>query len=111
MISVSVIAALARHRCSASGPGQRPRLLTYEQASRELGVSRSTLYKLLREGTIRAVELAPQVRRIEAVEIDRYIAACPARGLGTSGSAHSLCPIRVPNGPGTEVHGPRALDQ
>jgi excisionase family DNA binding protein len=75
LVAAAVAAALAAHR---SGTGETaaplPALLTYAQACQQLGVSRATLYKLLRAGDIRNVSLAAQVRRIPAVELDRYVA-------------------------------------
>lgn len=76
LVGTAVAAALAAHRCHTGEPAEpQPALLTYAQASQRLGVSRATLYKLLRDGDIRNVALAPQVRRIPAVELDRYLAS------------------------------------
>lgn len=50
----------------------QPALLTYEQAGTRLGVSGSTVRRLVRAGRLRAV--FPSSRpRIENSEIDRYI--------------------------------------
>lgn len=73
IVGAAVAAALAAHQCGTGEPGVPPALLTYAQASQRLGVSRATLYKLLRAGDIRNVALAQQVRRIPAAELDRYV--------------------------------------
>lgn len=49
-----------------------PIFYTYKQACKKLGISVSLLYKLMREGEIKRVRLAPQVCRIAAVELEEY---------------------------------------
>jgi len=49
--------------------------LTVDEAAHVLGVSRSTMFTLLREGRIRSVKLGPQIRRIPRAELDAYLAA------------------------------------
>jgi excisionase family DNA binding protein len=59
-----------------------PLMLTYEEARIKLGVSLSQLYKLMRAGEIRALELGPQVRRIPMSELDAYLARKIAEQFG-----------------------------
>lgn len=48
--------------------------LTVTAAASALGVSKSTMFTLLREGKIRSVKLGPQIRRIPRSEIEAYLA-------------------------------------
>ena len=45
-----------------------------EEVAAILGVSRSTVYNLIKEGKIQTVRLGPQLVRISRTEIDRYVA-------------------------------------
>jgi len=75
LVGTAVAAALAAHYCAGERAGSvPPRLLTYAQASEMLGISRVTLYRLLRAGEIRSVRLSPQTCRIPVEELDRYVA-------------------------------------
>lgn len=49
-------------------------LLTVPQAANRLGISRSTLYLLLRNGDITAIKIGRSVR-IAVAELERWIAA------------------------------------
>ncbi len=64
-----------------------PLLFTYEEARLKLGVSLSQLYKLMRAGEIRSLELGPQVRRIPMSELEAYVARKVAEQLDTSPGA------------------------
>lgn len=48
-------------------------LFTPERATAELGVSRTTLFTLLKTGEIRSILIGPQIRRIPRTEIEAYI--------------------------------------
>jgi excisionase family DNA binding protein len=86
LAGAAVTAALAAHRCaSEEARSVPPRLLTYAQACEMLGICRATLYKLLRTGKIRNVRLGPQVCRIPAEELDRYVAALLSEQLPATG--------------------------
>jgi excisionase family DNA binding protein len=50
-----------------------PLMLTYKEARIKLGVSLSQLYKLMKDGEIRALDLGPQVRRIPTSELDAWL--------------------------------------
>jgi excisionase family DNA binding protein len=50
-----------------------PMLLNLKQAAHELGVSKSTLFALMRAGEISSVLLGPQIRRIPRTEIEAFI--------------------------------------
>jgi hypothetical protein len=63
-------------------------LLTYDEARRKIGVSISQLYRLMRQGKIRKLELAPQVRRISLAECERYVSELETEQYGeASGDA------------------------
>lgn len=64
-----------------------PLLFTYEEARLKLGVSLSQLYKLMRAGEIRSLELGPQVRRIPMSELEAYVARIVAEQLDKSPGA------------------------
>lgn len=51
-----------------------PMMYTYKKACAKLGISLSLLYRLMRNGEITALKLAPQVRRITQAELDAYLA-------------------------------------
>ena len=64
---------------SASMPARQPDRdigepmnLTYEEAARKLGVTISQLYRMMRNGEIRKLELGPQVRRIPMTELEAW---------------------------------------
>ncbi len=50
-----------------------PMMYTYKQAAGKLGISISLLYRLMNAGEIKALKLAPQVRRITQAELDAYV--------------------------------------
>lgn len=58
-------------RTSTYSPGQ---LLTFTAAAREMGVSRSTLYALVKSGELPTVAVN-RSRRIDRKAIERYIAS------------------------------------
>lgn len=75
------------HRQPVRDVGE-PLMLTYEQARLKLGVSLSQLYKLMREGEIRKLELGPQVMRIPMTELEAYVDRLKAAQFGADqGSA------------------------
>jgi excisionase family DNA binding protein len=47
-----------------------PLFLTHREAAKKIGISRSLLYQLLRNGELTNVEFAPQVRRIPFSECE-----------------------------------------
>lgn len=58
---------------AGSDDAGEPLLLTYQQARKKIGVSISQLYRLMRQGEIRNLELGPQIRRISLAECERYV--------------------------------------
>lgn len=56
----------------ATDPGDR-RLLSIAQAARALNVSRSTVWRLLRDGRLPFVELRPGSRRIPSAAISAFV--------------------------------------
>jgi excisionase family DNA binding protein len=60
-----------------------PLMLTYEEASLKLGVSRTHLYELMRDGEIRSLKLGPQVRRIPLTELEDWLKRQEAEQWGT----------------------------
>jgi excisionase family DNA binding protein len=56
----------------ATGPGDR-RLLSIQQAADALGVSRTTVWRLLRDGRLPCVELRPGSRRIPSAAITAFV--------------------------------------
>ena len=59
-----------------------PMLLTYKEAARKIGISLSTLYKLLRAGEIRKLEVGPNTMRITTTECREYVDRLVARQSG-----------------------------
>ena len=55
----------------ATDPGDR-RLLTIQQAANALGVSRTTIWRLLRDGRLPCVELRPGSRRIPSQAVTEF---------------------------------------
>jgi excisionase family DNA binding protein len=51
-----------------------PLMLTYDEAARKIGIAKSWLYVLLREGKIHKVRLGPQTMRIPLAECEAYVA-------------------------------------
>ncbi len=60
-----------RHSASTMG------LLYPEEAARELTVSLSTVYELIRTGKVKAVRMGKKLLRVRRADLERYIA-----GLG-----------------------------
>lgn len=59
-----------------SGPDtEMPVLLTLSEAARLAGISRTTLYKCFRTGSISAVEIIPGLRRVPRAAITRFAEA------------------------------------
>ena len=56
----------------ATDPGDR-RLLSIAQAARALNVSRTTIWRLLRDGRLPCVELRPGSRRIPSAAITAFV--------------------------------------
>jgi excisionase family DNA binding protein len=50
-----------------------PLMLTHREAARKLGISRSSLYKLLRRGELHNLDLGPQEKRIALSECEAYV--------------------------------------
>ncbi len=55
----------------ATDPGDR-RLLTIRQAADDLGISRTSVWRLLRDGRLPCVELRPGSRRIPSAAITEF---------------------------------------
>jgi len=55
----------------ATDPGDR-RLLSIQQAADALGVSRTTIWRLLRDGQLSCVELRPGSRRVPSAAITAF---------------------------------------
>jgi excisionase family DNA binding protein len=53
--------------------GPESMLLTYQEARARIGVSLSKLYRLMRQGEIRNLDLGPQTKRISQAECERYV--------------------------------------
>lgn len=62
----------------ATDPGDR-RLLTIAQAARALNVSRTTIWRLLRDGRLPTVELRPGSRRIPSAAVTEFAKRGAAR--------------------------------
>jgi excisionase family DNA binding protein len=58
---------------------EKPLLLTITEAGRYLGVSRSSIYRLIHEGKLKTVRPVPDAPRIARAEIEQY-----AEGLRSS---------------------------
>lgn len=56
----------------------RPTLLDPVQTAHELGISRSTVFELLKTGELRSVQIG-RLRRIPAAAIDDYVASLEQR--------------------------------
>lgn len=54
-------------------PVSPPLLLKVPDACRVMGISTSTLYRLMAEGEIRGIHIGPRQRRIPVSEISDYI--------------------------------------
>jgi excisionase family DNA binding protein len=63
----------------ASGPAtaDAPLLLNMVQASRALGVSRTTLWQMVRDKRIPCVEVIPGLRRIRHSDLEQYVRGIP----------------------------------
>lgn len=56
----------------ATDPGGDRRLLSIAQAARALNVSRTTIWRLLRDGRLPTVELRPGSRRIPSAAVTEF---------------------------------------
>jgi len=66
-----------------SAPEVSPRMmLNISQAAKELGISQSTLFVLLKEEKIRSVYLGPKIRRIPRSELEAYVELLLAEQYG-----------------------------
>ena len=64
-----------------------PLMLTHREAARKLGISRSSLYKLLRRGELHNLDLGPQEKRIALSECEAYVAGLIADQIGEQAAA------------------------
>jgi excisionase family DNA binding protein len=48
--------------------------LTYDEAAFTLGVSKSTVMRMIAAGEITAIPMGPQIRRVPMSEIEEYLA-------------------------------------
>jgi excisionase family DNA binding protein len=86
---------MAAYRAPSSGVASLPgaRLLTVEETATRIGISRTGVYDLLREGALGSVKIGRR-RRIPDTEVDHYIKAlcgsdAPARYDESAASATS----------------------
>ena len=70
-------------RCPSPLGGQSMRLLRIEESERQLGVSKSTIYRLIREGEFDVVKIGHSVRITEE-SIDAYITTHTTFGTAVS---------------------------
>jgi len=75
-----------------------PQLLTFAEAAARLRISRWTVRRLVREGTVPVVTLSPRIRRILETDLPT-IASVIAYWRATPASAASLKPISQPTAP------------
>jgi excisionase family DNA binding protein len=59
-----------------------PLMLTHREAARKIGISKSQLYVLLRQGTLHNLDLGPQTKRIATSECQEYVARLVAEQIG-----------------------------
>jgi predicted DNA-binding transcriptional regulator AlpA len=59
-----------------------PLMLTHREAARKIGISKSQLYVLLRQGTLHNLDLGPQTKRIATAECRAYVDSLLAEQLG-----------------------------
>lgn len=64
-----------------SGPTIEPKLLTAEQAAAQLGISRTSVYKLISDGDLPGVVVGDGARRIVVQDLDDYIARLRLEGV------------------------------
>lgn len=64
-----------------------PLMLTYAEAARKIGVSKSWLYVLLRRGEIHSLDLGPQTKRIPMTECRAYVERLMTEQLGGQAAA------------------------
>lgn len=64
----------------------RPRYLTVEMVAATFAVSKSSIYRAVEAGELRAVRLGRTVR-IPAEAVDEYLAACERAAAGGGGAA------------------------
>jgi excisionase family DNA binding protein len=69
---------VSQDRTSKPDPAIRPLLLKPDQAISVLGVTRTKLFELLRDGTLASVLVGPRQRRIPYAECERYVASLMA---------------------------------
>jgi excisionase family DNA binding protein len=65
------------------GSAFKPALLSINDARKKLNVSRSTLYKLAREGKLEIKRLGPKLSRVTAESIDRLLNTAPSFTRGS----------------------------
>ena len=70
-------------RCPSPLGGQSMRLLRIEESERQLGVSKSTIYRLIREGEFDVVKIGHSVRITEE-SLDAYITTHTTFGTAVS---------------------------
>ena len=55
---------------------------TVLEAAQQMSLSRSTMYELIRQGKIAAVQVTPDKKVIRAAEIERFLSENEARRVG-----------------------------
>jgi excisionase family DNA binding protein len=59
-----------------------PLMLTHREAARKIGISKSQLYVLLRQGRLHNLDLGPQTKRIATSECQEYVDSLLAEQIG-----------------------------
>ncbi len=62
-----------KHDVDGTEPSSDPKALTYQQAARAIGVSYSTVKRLVGSGQLAVIDIGPQTIRIPLKVIDEYI--------------------------------------
>lgn len=71
-LTVAITALAAALRAQAQPPAEPDTVLTIDEAADQLGVSRSLIYGLLRDGALESVKIG-RWRFIPAREVDRIV--------------------------------------
>jgi excisionase family DNA binding protein len=61
-------------------------MLKIPQAARELGISESTMFELLKAEKVRSVYLGPKIRRIPRTELEAYVQRLLDEQYGSTGA-------------------------
>jgi excisionase family DNA binding protein len=72
-------------RGAPRGSGSR-RYLSYEEVAAELGVSRTTIERMVRDGRLRGIRVGERKMRISRDDLDRFLEGPGKEGDGQAGS-------------------------